>query len=106
MAEWQTFLSELKRRNLLRAGAVYAAAVWVFGQGLSQFSPTLGLPDWSTRRFLIAACIGFPFWLAFAWFYEFTPTGLRRESEIAPSESITATTGRQQPEGGCRGAGD
>jgi TolB-like protein/Tfp pilus assembly protein PilF len=27
--------------------------------------------------------IGFPFWVALAWFYEFTPQGLKRESEIA-----------------------
>ncbi|MEO8803476.1 MAG: hypothetical protein ABI304_07845 [Rudaea sp.] len=90
-----SFFAELKRRNVLRAAAVYAAAVWAFGQGLSQFSPALGLPDWTTRWFLVAAIIGFPIWLAFAWFYEFTPQGLKRESEIAPSESITAHTGRK-----------
>ncbi|MGH8233364.1 MAG: tetratricopeptide repeat protein [Rhodanobacteraceae bacterium] len=89
------FFGELKRRNVLRAGALYIAAVWAFGQGLSQFSPAIGLPDWVTRWFLVACVIGFPFWLAFAWFYEFTPSGLKRESEIAPSESITAHTGRK-----------
>ena len=89
------FFSELKRRNVLRAGALYAAGVWAFGQGLSQFSPAIGLPDWATRWFLVAAVVGFPFWLAFAWFYEFTPSGLKRESEIAPADSITAHTGRK-----------
>jgi adenylate cyclase len=89
------FFSELKRRNVLRAGALYAAAVWAFGQGLSQFSPAIGLPDWVIRWFLVAAIIGFPFWIAFAWFYELTPGGLKRESEIAPEESITAHTGKK-----------
>ncbi|MGH8212545.1 MAG: hypothetical protein ACREPP_04850, partial [Rhodanobacteraceae bacterium] len=89
------FLHELRRRNVLRAALLYAGAVWAFGQGLSQFSPALGLPDWTTRWFLVAACIGFPFWLTFAWFYEFTPTGLKRESEIDPAESVTAHTGRK-----------
>src|SRR3546814_11878063 len=42
----------------------------------------------------MAAAIGFPFWLAFSWFYEFTPTGLRRESEIDPADSISHSTGR------------
>ncbi len=88
------FFSELRRRNVLRAGALYIAGVWAFGQGLSQFSPALGLPDWATRWFLVAAVIGFPFWLVFAWFYEFTPSGFKRESEIDPVESITAHTGR------------
>ncbi|MEO9091071.1 MAG: hypothetical protein ABI247_12145, partial [Rhodanobacter sp.] len=90
-----SFFAELKRRNVLRAGALYAAAVWALAQGISQLAPSVGLPDWSTRWFLVAAIIGFPFWLAFAWFYEFTPAGLKRESEIAPAESITAHTGRK-----------
>ncbi|MEO9090826.1 MAG: tetratricopeptide repeat protein [Rhodanobacter sp.] len=89
------FFSELKRRNVLRAGALYAAAVWALAQGISQLAPSVGLPDWTTRWFLVAAIIGFPLWLAFAWFYEFTPTGLKRESEIAPADSISAHTGKK-----------
>jgi len=88
-------LAELRRRNVLRAAVLYAGTVWAFGQGLSQFSPAMGLPDWTTRWFLIAACIGFPFWIAFAWFFEITPTGLRRESEIAAGDSIAHSTGRK-----------
>jgi len=87
--------AELKRRNVIRAAVLYIGAVWAFGQGLSQFSPALGLPEWATRWFLVAAAIGFPFWLAFAWFYEFTPEGLKRESEIDPAQSITAHTGKK-----------
>jgi len=91
-----SLFSELQRRNVLRAGALYAGAVWAFGQGLSQFSPAVGLPDRATRWFLIAAAIGFPFWIAFAWFYEFTPQGLKkRESEIAPDDSIAHSTRRR-----------
>lgn len=86
---------ELKRRNVLRAAVLYAGAVWAFGQGLSQFSPALGFPDWITRWFLVAAIIGFPFWLALAWFYEFTPHGLKRESEIAPDDSVAHSTARK-----------
>lgn len=94
MAGFHLF-NELRRRNVIRAGALYAAAVWAFGQGLSQFSPAIGLPDWATRWFLVAAIIGFPFWIAFAWFYEFTPGGLKRESEIDPADSIAHHTGRK-----------
>lgn len=88
-------LAELKRRNVLRAAVLYAGAVWAFGQGLSQFSPALGLPDWVTRWFLVAAVIGFPFWVAFTWFYEFAPGGLKRESEIDPTDSVARHTGRK-----------
>ncbi|HJU07213.1 MAG TPA: hypothetical protein VJ727_01865 [Rhodanobacteraceae bacterium] len=95
MSARPSLFSELKRRNVLRAAALYAGAVWAFGQGLSQFSPALGLPDVTTRWFLIAAAIGFPFWIAFAWLYEFTPQGLKRESEIAADDSFAHSTGRK-----------
>src|SRR6185437_15920402 len=88
-------LAELKRRNVLRAGVLYAGAVWALAQGIAQLGPPLGAPDWITRSFVIAACIGFPFWIAFAWFYEFTPQGLKRESEIAPDDSLAHATGRK-----------
>lgn len=77
-----SFLAELRRRNVLRAGVLYIGAVWAFGQGVSQFSPALSLPDWVTRWFLLSAAIGFPFWLAFAWFYEFTSQGFKLESAV------------------------
>jgi TolB-like protein/lipoprotein NlpI len=91
----RSLFAELLRRNVIRAALLYIGAVWAFGQGLSQFSPALGLPDWATRWFLVAAVIGFPFWIAFAWFFEFTPEGIKRESEVERHESITHHTGRK-----------
>ncbi|HEV2606393.1 MAG TPA: hypothetical protein VGT79_00280, partial [Xanthomonadaceae bacterium] len=41
------------------------------------------------------AIIGFPFAMLFSWFYEWTPQGIVRESEVAPDESITRQTGRK-----------
>ena len=82
------FYAKLNRRKVPRAALLYIGAVWAFGQGLSQFSPALGLPDLATRWFLITACIGFPFWIALAWFFEFTPGGLKRETEIDPTDPI------------------
>jgi TolB-like protein len=91
----KNFFGELKRRNVIRAAIFYLGAVWALAQGISQLGPSLGAPEWATRWFLVAAGIGFPFWIAFAWFYEFTPEGLKRESEIDPAESITHHTGRK-----------
>ena len=87
--------AELRRRNVLRAAAFYIAATWALAQGIAQLSPVVGAPDWAARWFLVAAATGFPFWIAFAWFYEFTPEGLKRESEIDPAQSITAHTGKK-----------
>ena len=90
-----TFFSELKRRNVIRSAILYVGAVWALAQGISQLGPSVGAPEWATRWFLVAAGIGFPFWVAFAWFYEFTPEGLKRESEIDPAESIKPGSGRK-----------
>jgi TolB-like protein/Flp pilus assembly protein TadD len=91
----KNFFAELKRRNVIRAAILYIGAVWALAQGISQLGPSVGAPEWATRWFLVAAAIGFPFSIAFAWFYEFTPQGLKRESEIDPAESITRHTGRK-----------
>jgi TolB-like protein/Tfp pilus assembly protein PilF len=90
-----SLFTELQRRNVLRAGVLYAGAVWALAQGISQLTPVVGAPEWIARWFLIAACIGFPFWIALAWFYEWTPQGLKRESEIEADASITRGTGRK-----------
>ena len=89
------FLHELRRRNILRAAALYATSVWALAQGITSLGPTVGAPDSATRWFLVAAAIGFPFWLAFAWFYELTPQGIRRESEAPPSDASARATGRR-----------
>lgn len=89
------FLAELRRRNVLRAAVLYAGAAWALAQGISQLTPAMGLPDSATRWFLIVAVTGFPFWIAFAWLYELTPQGIRRESEVAAGESIAHRTARK-----------
>lgn len=95
MAVHRAFFRELKRRNVLRAAVLYAGAVWALSQGVSQLSPALGLPDYATRWFLIACLIGFPFWAAFAWFYEFTPHGFRRDAEIAADAPLRYSNARR-----------
>ncbi|HJR12736.1 MAG TPA: hypothetical protein VJ833_02455, partial [Rhodanobacteraceae bacterium] len=88
MADRPTFFAELKRRNVLRAGVLYAGAAWALSQGIAQLGPLFNAPNWAVRGFVIVCVIGVPFWIAFAWFYEFTPQGIKRESEVAPDPSI------------------
>lgn len=91
----KAFLAELRRRNVVRAALLYVGAVWALAQGVAQLAPELGMPGWSTRAFVVAGAIGFPLWLLFAWFYEFTPEGFKRESNIPEGQSITRQTGRK-----------
>jgi len=95
VADARRFLAELKRRNVLRAAVLYAGAAWALAQGIAQLAPPFGIPDWVTRWFVIACVFGFPFWLGLAWFYELTPQGLKRESEVAPADAIVRRTHRR-----------
>lgn len=91
----RSFLRELKRRNVWRAVLLYAGTVWALAQGIAQLAPALGLPDWTTRAFLVASAIGFPLWVAFAWFYELTPKGFKRDSEIAADAPVRRASARK-----------
>jgi TolB-like protein/Tfp pilus assembly protein PilF len=89
------FFAELKRRNVLRAAAFYAASAWLLVQVATQVFPFFHIAEWVVRWIVVAASIGFPFAMMFSWFYEWTPHGIQRESEIPPNESITRQTGKK-----------
>ncbi len=95
MSEHLSLLEELKRRNVLRVGAFYAGASWVAVQAATQVFPFFHVAEWVVRWIVIAAVLGLPCALAFAWFYEITPQGLKLESEVDRSQSITRQTGRK-----------
>lgn len=91
----RTFVSELRRRNVIRAAAFYAASAWLVVQIATQVFPFFDVPAWTVRWIVVAAVLGFPFLIAFSWFYEITPQGLKRESEVERDVSITRQTGRK-----------
>ena len=91
----RNFFAELKRRNVLRAAAFYAASAWLLVQVATQVFPFFHIAEWVVRWIVVAAAIGFPLAMLFSWFYEWTPHGLQRESEVAPNESVTRHTGKK-----------
>ncbi|MBA3833176.1 MAG: hypothetical protein H0X34_15030 [Chthoniobacterales bacterium] len=91
----ERFLAELKRRNVLRVAAFYAATGWLLIQIATQVLPLFDVPTWTLRTVVVAVVFGFPCVLVFAWFYEITPEGLKRENEVDPSQSIARSTGRK-----------
>jgi len=86
---------ELKRRNVVRVGIAYAVVAWLVIEVASTIFPILELPDWATRLVLIILLLGFPVTLIFAWAFEFTPNGLKREEDTDRSQSIATSTGRR-----------
>jgi TolB-like protein/Tfp pilus assembly protein PilF len=91
----RNFFAELKRRNVLRSGAFYAASAWLLVQVATQVFPFFHIAEWVVRWIVVAAAIGFPFAMLFSWFYEWTPHGVVRESDISPNESDTLHTGKK-----------
>jgi eukaryotic-like serine/threonine-protein kinase len=84
-----SLLSELKRRKVFRAAAVYAATAFVVAQAADIFLPGLGLPDWSLRLVLVLLVLGFPAAVLAAWTFDITLDGIRRTG-AAPARPDSA----------------
>lgn len=90
-----SLFDELKRRNVFRVGIAYLVLGWVLLQVVDVVVPILVLPDWVARLVLLLLGIGFPVVLVFAWAFELTPEGVKREKDVDRSQSITRHTGRK-----------
>jgi TolB-like protein len=86
---------ELKRRNVIRVAFAYLAAGWLVLQVVELVLENTSAPAWVMQVFLLAVAVGFPFAVLFAWAYEMTPEGIKREHEVDREQSITQQTGRK-----------
>jgi TolB-like protein/Flp pilus assembly protein TadD len=91
----KAFYGELSRRNVVRVATVYLIAGWLSIQIIDVAFPLLKVPEWAGSMVLILLLIGFPFALIFAWAFELTPEGLKREEDVDRSQSVTPQTGRR-----------
>jgi adenylate cyclase len=57
--------------------------------------PMLRLPEWTATFVTVMLMIGFPVALIFAWAFELTPEGIKKEKEVDRSQSTTHVTGRK-----------
>ncbi len=89
------FFEELKRRNVFRVGIAYVLMGWVLLQGADFVLDLIGAPDWVIRALAVAVVIGLPIALFFAWAFEVTPDGIKRDSEVDRDASIAPKTGRK-----------
>jgi len=90
-----SLFEELKRRNVIRMAGLYVVGAWLITQVAGTVLPMFGAPDWIGRSIVVLLAIGFVPTMLFSWIYELTPEGLKRESEIDRSASITSVTGRR-----------
>ncbi len=89
------FIDELKRRNVFRVGIAYVLLGWVVLQGADFALDLIDAPNWIIQALFIIGLAGLPIALFFAWAFEMTPEGIKREAEVDRSQSIMPQTGRK-----------
>ena len=58
MSDKRSLFAELKRRNVIRAAAFYAASAWLLVQVATQVFPFFHIAEWVVRWIVVAAVIG------------------------------------------------
>jgi TolB-like protein/tetratricopeptide (TPR) repeat protein len=95
MAGPTTFMKELRRRNVFRVAIAYTIVSWLLIQVAATMLPVFKAPEWIMQVFTFLLVLGFPVAIIFAWAFELTPQGLKREHDVDRSESTTSHTGRK-----------
>lgn len=90
-----SLLQELKRRNVFRVGIAYLVASWLLLQITDILVPILDLPESAARLVFLLLLIGLIPALIFAWAFELTPEGIKRERDVDRNRSVTSQTGRK-----------
>ena len=74
-----TLFAELKRRKVVKVGAVYLVAAWLAVQAASIGFPAFDAPPWALRVFILVLLLGFPIVVVLTWVLDVTPEGVRVE---------------------------
>src|SRR5210317_405232 len=88
-------LQELSRRNVNRVAVAYLVLSWVLLQVGDVLFEALRLDDSVLTMLVAILALGFIPVVVFAWIYELTPEGVKRESDVDRSTSITPNTGHR-----------
>jgi len=95
----RNLVTELKRRNVFRVAIAYLAASWLFIEVADTVLPRLpevfSNPESAIRTIINLVAIGFFPILIFSWFFELTPGGFVRDSEIDRDVINSAHAGRK-----------
>jgi TolB-like protein/Tfp pilus assembly protein PilF len=82
-----SFIDELKRRNVFRVGVAYVIVAWLLLQVADVILDNIEAPAWVFQAILLLLIIGFPMAIIFAWAFELSPDGIRREKVTPNTES-------------------
>ena len=90
-----SLFQELKRRNVIRIAILYLVSSWVLLQLADVLSSLLNVPESAGSIVVMLLLLGFFPALIFAWVYEMTPEGLKREVDVDRTHSETPATGKK-----------
>jgi TolB-like protein/cytochrome c-type biogenesis protein CcmH/NrfG len=90
-----SFFAELKRRNVFKVGVAYLISAWLLIQVADILLDNIGTPAWVLQTIFVVLGVGFFITLFFAWAFEMTPEGVKREKDIDRTQSITNVTGQK-----------
>jgi TolB-like protein/Flp pilus assembly protein TadD len=88
-------LSELRRRNVFRVTIAYVVIAWLILQVGDTLAPALHLGEWVNTALAFFLILGFPIAMVFAWAFEITPEGLKKEKDVNRADSITHVTAKR-----------
>lgn len=89
-----SFIAELRRRNMFRLAATYALVAWILIEAGDVLLPTFGFEDWVFRAYVIAVFVGFFLSLVLAWVFEVTPEGVKFDHEVDRDQQPPRNKGR------------
>ncbi len=90
-----SFFEELKRRNVFKIGVAYIVGAWLLIQLSDIVLDNIEAPPLVLQVIFLVLAIGFFVALFFAWAFEMTPEGVKREADVDRSKSITPQTGKK-----------
>src|SRR6478735_3404050 len=83
-----TLFAELKRRKVVKVGAVYLVAAWLAVQAASIGFPAFDAPPWALRVFILVLLLGFPIVVVLTWVLDVTPEGVRVEPSSVGNKRV------------------
>ena len=90
-----SLFNELKRRNVIRVAIAYAVIAWVLMQIGNILFTTLELGSEPGKILLAILLLGFIPAIIFAWAFEITPEGIKKEKDVERDASITNLTAKK-----------
>src|SRR6056297_2260927 len=90
-----SFWSELKRRNVFRVGLFYIVSAWLVLQVAETLLPIFDVSDGALRAIVLVLALGFVPALVFAWVFELTPDGIKRDKDVRTDPAVKQQTSQK-----------